>query len=879
MAPAKVPATAKWAKRILRPLTSIHRRLKKHNQVQPFPSPEQNEETDDDFFLESDVPTDDARAGSNPGSDADDADPKWIPGKKISKRRLKHKFSNRGGNPRKRTLVSAQSPQTNSTLPGAIELATPLITGTIMQAPTNLQAQNPIQQPNFGNVQESSHTKRPGQAWQQFLDDIGDPDFKNIMQNFDRTLKDFLENTRVPRHDRGARSLLSMTLRHLPRVIAEAQEELNETVAVEEQNKDLCDECYTDLENHYACGKPAWEPLREAVRAQGIWTISDLIRKKWIKEPVACALIQTCQNRDPEIFEELLSLVLSKTRTVWNYPRWTKLPSPSFTDPIGLLHKYGACVSNKPNHSYVFDELTKLLVSGTMTPEWMATNVWVDWMKKAVITSSVQDDDFHAACQLIRTVLYLASDVQRAAKPIRHPPRPLARDLGPPRARRAAYTVNDWVPPGVREDEPCPVRVTEALSNQCTSVLAAFCGMHISRSRAPGSEARNDQGVIKTAAGDFISRLCSEANSELNSRSSTTEGFTKHQLIRRGCILLADCLVKCNDAILARDEELILAAAPEVEELSGNLSAPELVKDMSSFVRRSLRYFGGATLGSGQATSDQAPPERRLEDQSLEERDPYLQWLKNLERSRETRRMISRLAHLADAAHTPKFFTLVTKVAVEAAMQFAEETHDQDDHDWAIEVQEAVIELQRQKDTNLDTTNDSFRYEESIGEWVARTPATKQNAGPKVIIRGRRSMAAMPPCSSNSSSPESESSANPSRSQTPSSSPTTPSQTGKERRVEAVDDSPIRPAKRMMTRSNTSLNSLIMPSSSRRKRSAEEAESSATRPAKRPRPMSSMYGGRVEVVIINHQQSTAPPRGVIGEDIEEEESDDELSFL
>jgi hypothetical protein len=101
--------------------------------------------------------------------------------------------------------------------------------------------------------------------------------------------------------------------------------------------------------------------------------------------------------------------------------------------------------------------------------------------------------------------------------------------------------------------------------------------------------------------------------------------------------------------------------------------------------------------------------------------------------SEDIRCMIYQLSRLADR---PGLSSFLGQVAAESAMVFAEATDDPEDHVWAIEAQETVVAIQRQKESEEDSEENSefeesarnrslFRWEESIDEWVACTPATK----------------------------------------------------------------------------------------------------------------------------------------------------------
>ncbi|CAI7655907.1 unnamed protein product [Penicillium manginii] len=767
-------ATAKWANRILRPLTSIYRRLEKHQETLAIIAAESKLEETLDNNNETHVPDGLGTVldqSSIPESDADEDDPVWIPGKQPDQRRVRHKFSNRGAKTgRRRTRISMHSPEASRTLPGAIELATPLITGKRWKG----SAEQPKTRKSQGQMEAfRDRYKLQKSPWQELLDQSGDTGFADIANNLDRVLQNFLCNTRLhkgppnevkKKPERGARSLMSMVARRLPEFLAKEQELQNEMA--EDRDDDMSGAYFTELESFYAPHGRGWRPLREAVRAQGIYLVSRMISNKWVTDAISCALIEKCRYHEPDACEALLTTFLS-TCTTYPFPLALKAPidcsGPG--DPMRLLRKYA---SYGPAHrSYIFDELTKLLKQGIVPPQWMSTKLWTSWMTRATISFSKEDNDCSSASRLIEAVLVASSDVQPAACSTQATIS--LSDKGRVTTTRASSIGQAGRPNMVSS---CPVSVEDAFSNHITSLLSALCGIHISRSRALDDWAEADG----TKAGHIVNRTCYmvQRDMEQNPLHKAT-AVTSHQLFRRGCIIMADCLLYCNDAILENDDEFMIPPASSIEGLCEYLSSrPDSAKELAFLVQQTFRCFGGA----------------------FESDDPNM--------GRDVRRMVSRMPHLGKL---PCLSALLGQVAVETAMRFAEATGDPNDHLWAIEIQETVIALHNGKKPSPDTTEQlevqvqsrGYRWEESIGEWVARTPAAKPNAVPRVI-RGRNSMTAKPlpyiPCSTDSSFSDSETSVRTVSSLT--SSPTSAEFTsiGLKRNNAVTESSPTRPAKR-----------------------------------------------------------------------------------
>ncbi|KAJ5212001.1 uncharacterized protein N7498_003647 [Penicillium cinerascens] len=778
-----IQPTARWANRMLRPLTSIYRRLEKHHETLAIIAAEsrRNDPSEDTNTHAQEIAGPVRTRDSFSDSDADEDDPVWIPGRKPEQRRNRHNYSGRGQGRggRKRIRLSIHSPEAPRTLPGAIELTTPVITGKRWEIPSSVRSQSSVGRRKTTNPSEQRQAFRDRyplhkSPWQTLLDHSDDSGFANIAHNLDRVFQNFLCNTRIIKRDtngisakpeRGARSLLSMVARSLPEFIASEQEAQNDME--KDGDEDMCDAYFTELESFYAPHSRGWKPLREAVRAQGIYLVSTMIQNKWVTDPIACALIEKCGYHELDAYESLLSTFLS-TRTSYPCPlALNPVTESCIGDPVLLLRKYTHY--GPASRSFIFNELSTLLIRGALPPEWMATKHWTSWMTRATISFSRGDNDCAAASRLIEAVLASASDIRpvtEAPKPRRgHPVK--RRD-----ARRRATRASFGAPTGKPNiSRPCPMLVKDALSNHITSLLAALCGMHISRSRDT-----EDMEIFNgTKAGHIINYLSFTLVQDMESRPiSHITNLTSHQLFRRGCVLLATCLLQCNDAALVGDSQCVMASSPRLEKYCEILaSRADLMKELALFVRQAFRCFRSATDNE------------------------------HLHTAQEIHRIISQFPRLAGASCLS---ALLSQIAIEAAMGFAEGTGEPGDHLWALEIQETVIALQNGKEPSPEATSEleeqgqrrGFRWEESIGEWVARTPAAKVNPVPSVFVRRRISTTVLPTpwifCSTDSSSPESDRFEAPASSLT--SSPSSIGTDGTNREFEEIDSSPLRPAKR-----------------------------------------------------------------------------------
>lgn len=708
----EVKITARWANRVLRPLASIYRRIEKHQarlaSVATDANAREAAEGKGSSSLAAQVPTQGAEKYLGLDTEPEGSDPAWIPGTTLERRRARHKYTSRleSNGERRRSRFAIHSPESPRILPGAIEVATPLITGRRGEVPSSAQSHRSTGRTNdyiHPPPQPVFHSRRPGQKshWQELLEQAGDPDLAHLARNLDRVFLNFLFSTKKKKHNRnfvkhdsnrGARSLMSMVARSLPDFFAMEQEAQDQSD--EDGNEDICDVYFTELESFYAPHGTGWEPLREAVRAQGIHLVAHMIKNNWITDPMACVLVERSRAILPEESDLLLSVLLD-TRESYPYPQTLRsvgYPDPEASrDPIRLLRKYAHYRS--ASRSYIFDELAKLLFRGVMPPEWMGSKLWTGWMTRATKSFSRDDVNCPAASRLIEAVILSACGIRCAGNATSQKSK---RKAACPRATRAKSTVGlEDAPP----TKPCPIQIEDALSNHIISLMAVLCAVHISRSRA----ADDTESTNGTKASHIISYLQFALQRYVDSRPLTWQNdVTPHELLRRGCILLSTSIVQCNDTLLFNDQQSTIASTVNIEQCAEAIvSRADMIRELALFLRQALRYLRPNTTSEPQRTDA------------------------------EVRHIVSRLACISG---TPGMSNFLGYVAADAAMAFAEATGDPDDHVWAVEVQEAATIGINQEEkgreilelTNSSRRNGYFRWEESIGEWVAPTPVTKR---------------------------------------------------------------------------------------------------------------------------------------------------------
>ena len=207
--------------------------------------------------------------------------------------------------------------------------------------------------------------------------------------------------------------------------------------------------------------------------------------------------------------------------------------------------------------------------------------------------------------------------------------------------------------------------------------------------------------------------------------------------LRRGCALLGDCLLRCGERDSSETDYCIRKVSNIGAFYVSLASRQDVVKELAILARQVFRCCERVHRGNDQPGT-----------------------------ASEVR---TKVVQLVECSSERSLSTFLGKVAAETAMQLAEITLDPDDHVWAVEIQERILDRQQQQQPqpasktflahgHLDDFEDSpglYRWEESIEEWVARTPVTKPKIKPvdqQIKAVGASAVNSPSSCSSSSSS-------------------------------------------------------------------------------------------------------------------------------
>ncbi|EEA27494.1 conserved hypothetical protein [Talaromyces marneffei ATCC 18224] len=718
---------------MLRPLTSLYHRLGKHSESINAQEEEINKIVAVATGIE--YTKRDASGDAEHHSEYGDQDPSWIP-RNPESNRVKHKYVARGERlrlqPRVRVRSVMQSPEATKTLPGAIEIATPLITGKS----TNLFSTNNKESGTFRQQDEPDPEKtkqslltqgiaekisrrpkkyrpsHPDPQWRRELNATNILKYFDIAVSLDGLFLKFLEKTRSmdsgsKSSTSGARSLLVTVIRRLPEFIAEEQRLQDELDNNDEI--DMADAYFTELESAYGSEGKGWLPLREAVRSQGIFLICDMVQKNWIHQLTTTNLLYHCINaKENDAVERILSVLLSKLDP-YNFPcgfnPWR--PDTPGRDPIRLLQRYWQVSGN---NSYVFKEIELLLLRNIMPPEWLVTTTLKDCVIAACTSQSKWDGEYAAAIKLMKTILITAADAHRDRKVLKKTRGRKQSKLTKRRQNQGSSTSQAGGPDS--DLSRCPVHLQDATSNLVSSLNAALCCMYGVRMGQPdGPDHVSGARIVKTY-NDLAMTI--QRSLPLSGLEMEDNEASRASLLRKGYILLAHYVLRCQQDLLSLDdtnvEILDVVLSQDCEPFFVLLEQnADIIKSLSAMVCQIVRL---SERGGEQAQCRQA---RGL-----------CKYLLKFERF-----------------ELEKLTLFLGKIAIEVALDFAQYSQDAEDHTFAADIQEAVAAIRRgikSKSSCAPTPGkssmQSFRWEEGIGEWIAKTPLDRTKAAmPRVLTR------------------------------------------------------------------------------------------------------------------------------------------------
>ncbi|EGE85092.2 hypothetical protein BDDG_08037 [Blastomyces dermatitidis ATCC 18188] len=710
---SEVSITSRWCNRALRPLTSTILRLEKHWKITPLGAPNLNGITVSGSSQKSNSAAKGARGASESESESTPDDPTWVPGGAVRKH-IRHKYSARTGS---RSRVVVRSPETLKLQPGEFSIPTPLIKGKKRQCPE-------MEEPNGdasgvaaiadSNEDSSTQNSRRGpmkrklpayagwnsqRIWKDSCNEYNDPSYIAIAQGIFQVWDTFLTMTAPEKSSGpGARSLMSMALGTTSMYIASEQEAVDNC---EDKNEkvDVADLIFTELESIYGISNAGWKPLKSLVRLHGIRLVCDAIRHRWISPMIARQLVlNSIDSVSYDAAQEILSALLSVTQSIEG-PR--HLDCSLFSSgSFGVFHTLATYVNKASHISFFFREVGSLLRDGIVPVEWIVTESMKPFVTHALRSISCEDDDCSASVLfIVNTILAASRSNTRCSLPTLE----LAADTDKLQKCDEGRCKLDSSRRNLPENPESKANehLSLALNNSISSILGILCSAHIVRftTHSPTfvpSASPMHHILVRVSA--IIQHDILDASFDL------AQDRPRSELLRVGHILMADYILKCSWEGAKKEGQTAVPGATKLlstfEYFTRTLkSRKDLTASLSTFVTH-VSHSCGRALSEDGFTQLQIFTDALTEDNL----QPY-----------------------------PALKALLGKVAVDAALKFAESTLHPDHHSWAAHIQtkaarysngplghDEIIPLT----PSLALSKTGYIWEESIGEWIAAAPAS-----------------------------------------------------------------------------------------------------------------------------------------------------------
>lgn len=212
---------------------------------------------------------------------------------------------------------------------------------------------------------------------------------------------------------KGAQSLLSMSLRAVPRYITQQEallqahmEKTGSKSAIE--NRDISSEIYDELENLGSSGN-GWKRLKIIVRSHGIQLVSDAISAGLLDVEFSGALIALCVNTSAiDEAQRLLSALLTFSPCL--LPR---TPYDTPPRPLVMLWKF---TEHTGRYCFQYRQLSGMVCNNILPVEWLATKdfgpIWT-----RVVHSLAPCSDSIEPMSFLDLTLSMLSDIGTPAVP------------------------------------------------------------------------------------------------------------------------------------------------------------------------------------------------------------------------------------------------------------------------------------------------------------------------------------------------------------------------------------------------------------------------------------------------------------------------------
>ncbi|KAL8924759.1 MAG: hypothetical protein Q9208_003848 [Pyrenodesmia sp. 3 TL-2023] len=481
----------------------------------------------------------------------------------------------------------------------------------------------------------------------------------------------------------GPRSLYASCQRKVPHYITQ-EEQWNEAEDPE-NSMDVSSAVYNDLQSLSTSEVNGWDPLRQVVRSHGISMVGSAVSEGLIESDSFRDLVSLCVRLGAyDEAQHLFGCMIEASEPLQKHS--------VIRSTLKVLEEF---VHATGRHSFQYRILAKLLASGGLSLDWISRPYTVDTWNKVVQSISQQDEHAGPAADLLRLVLILSygvayHDPARFVHVVRLRKSGLLEkanveladleyQIGWPRGSRTA---------AIHGERDC---FTGKISATISSLLTVLCAIGLLRSAATVS----GPSELYVASLSALQGIAVDAQQIL-------ELASERILVVRGeavaVPLLAAGIVQ---ATLCRNRLDFAGAIP-------GLFDKLMVLDHDDSVTEGCSSFLCAVAECcARATCEEAFD--------------------------HTQKVVQHVLHIARSLKpVATSYGLCNRIGVAAALEYAGMTHHPKHLHWALEVEQAVTgaHLDSARRTPAKTasreqtrTQNGYRWEAGICEWVAKTPA------------------------------------------------------------------------------------------------------------------------------------------------------------
>lgn len=480
---------------------------------------------------------------------------------------------------------------------------------------------------------------------------------------------------------RGPRSLFASCLRKVPEYIT--QEEQWSEAEDPESSTDISSAVYNDLESLSTSQLNGWDPLRQVVRSHGISMVGSAVSEGLIESNSFCDLVSLCLRLGAyDEAQHLLDCMIMSLEPLQKYS--------AIRSTLRLLEEF---VHTTGRHGFRYRLLARVSASGGLPPDWISRPETVDTWNKVVQSISQQDEHAGPAADLLRLAiigtyglacqdpadfvhgvrLRQSGHLKKADEDLEES----ANQISWPRVSRTAAINGDYY--------------NGKASATISSLMTVLCAIGLLRSAATTS----GPSELYMANMSALQGIATDAQQVLKLAS---EGMFVVRSETVAVPLLAAGLVQ---ATLCRNR---YEFADSIPGLFDNLAA---IDQDESVIEGCGSFLCAVAECCARGTSEEA--------------FDHIQ------------KVVEHVLHIAKSLKpvTPSY-RLCNGIGVVAALEYAETAHHPKHLHWALEVEQAVTgaQLDPVRRTPAKTpsrgqtqTQNGYRWEAGICEWVAKTPA------------------------------------------------------------------------------------------------------------------------------------------------------------